>query len=150
MRLRSDVAAWQQLGSNPSGKAKNFFPPTPHSQRTLLQRGCVGELFLVSSAEPLSLRRTPSHICLPLPLGKQERNEYCEARLTLSQRGNLAAPNVHVYLAVVSIEAIGNSVPRDDITTMAIHRTFFYNATLDLLQINPILKQNYPYTASSN
>ena len=24
------------------------------------------------------------------------------------------APNVHVYLAVVSIEAIGNSVPRDD------------------------------------
>ena len=60
------------------------------------------------------------------------------------------APNVHVYLAVVSIEAIGNSVPRNDITTMAIHRTFFYNATLDLLQINPILKQNYPYTASSN
>ena len=30
MRLRSDVAAWQQLGSNPSGKAKNLFPPTPH------------------------------------------------------------------------------------------------------------------------
>ena len=90
MRLRSDVAAWQQLVSSPSGKAKNFFPPAPQGQRTLLQSGCVGELFLVSSAEPLSLRRTPSHICLPLPLGKQERSEYCEARPILSQRGNLA------------------------------------------------------------
>mgnify|MGYP007106424995 CR=1 FL=1 len=38
----------------------------------------------------------------------------------------------------------------DDITTITLHRTFFYNATLDLLQIDPILKQNYPYTASSN
>ena len=49
------------------------------------------------------------------------------------------APDVHVYLAVVSIEAIGNSVPRNDITTMAKHRTFFYNATLDLLQIDLVL-----------
>ena len=46
-------------------------------------------------------------------------------RLTWQSRGSAlankvafqriaTAPNVHVYLAVVSIEAIGNSVPRND------------------------------------
>ena len=38
---------------------------------------CV-DISNLSSAEPLFLRRTPSHICLPPPLGKQERSEYCE------------------------------------------------------------------------
>ena len=38
------------------------------------------------------------------------------------------APNLYVYLAVVSIEAIDNSVPRDDIVC-----TF---TSLDLLQID--------------
>ncbi len=33
---------------------------------------CV-DISNLSSAEPLFLRRTPSHICLPLHLGKQER-----------------------------------------------------------------------------
>ena len=38
---------------------------------------CV-DISNLSSAEPLFLRRTPSHICLPPTLGKQERSEYCE------------------------------------------------------------------------
>ena len=38
---------------------------------------CV-DISNLSSAEPLFLRRTPSLICLPPPLGKQERSEYCE------------------------------------------------------------------------
>ena len=37
------------------------------------------------------------------------------------------APNVHVYLVVVSIYAIGNSVPRDDIPHKTSHPNLFLN-----------------------
>ena len=59
MRLRSDVAAWQQLVSSPSGKAKNFFPLAPHGQRTLLQCGNLAEAPLLTRV--LS-SRSPRHL----------------------------------------------------------------------------------------
>ena len=48
------------------------------------------------------------------------------------------APNVRVYLAVVSIEAIGNSVPRNDtilklpIDTFIVFTTYYHFATTSL------------------
>ena len=48
------------------------------------------------------------------------------------------APNVHVYLAVVSIEAIGNSVPRDDLIRICHYAIRFQPPLIVNLQSSPL------------
>ena len=58
----------------------------------------------------------------------------------MSQRGNPLESNL-ITRALPRDPHVAKVAPRDDINTMTIHRTFFYNLTLDLLQIIPILSR---------
>ena len=142
MRLRSDVAAWQQLGSTPSGKAIIFYPPL--MVKGLYYRVTIDNLTKITALTnysncPQPIRclcgERPRIYAFPCLWGNKERSGVLRGATNFVATWQSAgkhpylqwrfreiptAPNMHVYWIVFQKEINTNKVPRDD-TNLIFH-----------------------------
>ena len=80
--MRQFAEKWANFAKNEGKNWENIIAMNNFRNEYFILHTHITTFCIYVLSRAAVLRRTPSHICLPLPLGKQERSEYCEENVT--------------------------------------------------------------------